>query len=68
MTQHQEFSIWMSKVEFYLESMIKKSPPEFESYDYRGDFNRGVLPETTAMRVITRRKSWKIAISENTDQ
>ena len=54
MDRNQEFSIWMSKVEFYLESMIKKSSPEFESYDYRGDFNRGILPETTAILIIQR--------------
>jgi hypothetical protein len=59
MTENHEFSIWMSKVEFYLESMIKKSSREFESYDYRDDFNRGFLPESTATRVIKRSRNDK---------
>jgi hypothetical protein len=59
MDRNQEFSIWMSKVEFYLESMIKKSSPEFESYDYHGDFKRGVLPEETATIIIQRSRKWQ---------
>jgi hypothetical protein len=59
MTENQEFSIWMSRVEFYLESMVKKSLTLLKSYDYRDDFNKGFLPEETATRVIQRSRKWQ---------
>ena len=50
----EKFQYWMSKVEHQLQMMLKKSPAEFDAYNYQGDYLAGVKPEVTAIRVIRR--------------
>jgi len=54
MTDEERFDRWKSRVELYLEQMIKKSSYEFPSYDYLADFKNNIPPNETAGRVIRR--------------
>jgi hypothetical protein len=54
MTDEERFQKWKSKVELYLEQMVKKSTYEFPSYDYLEDFKNRVPPNVTAGSVIRR--------------
>jgi hypothetical protein len=51
--EENRFDIWKSKVELYLEQMIKKSCNDFK-YDYERDFKNNISPNETAMRVVKR--------------
>jgi|GEM_PF-5385483 hypothetical protein len=52
MIQEQaEFELWKSRVEVYLEQMVKKSTDDFR-YNYLQDFNNNVPPSITATRVV----------------
>jgi hypothetical protein len=56
MDKDEKFNMWMSKVEHQLQMMLKKSPEEFDYYDYYGDYINNVRPEQTAGRVIRRNR------------
>lgn len=61
MTEDEAFNIWMSRVEIYLESMVKKSTNELNvRYDFLQDFKNNVQPEYTATLII--RKAYHRAI------
>jgi hypothetical protein len=52
MNSEDDFKIWMSRVEFYLELMVKKTTGDFNTYDYRNDYINNYEPEQTAIHVI----------------
>jgi hypothetical protein len=52
MTEYEDaFDIWKSRVDVYLEQMVKKSSGSFR-YDYLNDFKNNIPPEETATRAI----------------
>lgn len=56
MEKDEKFEYWMSKVEHQLLMMCKKTPAEFDYYDYYGDYVNNVRPENCAARVIRRNR------------
>jgi hypothetical protein len=50
--QEDAFDKWMSRVDIYLEQMVKKLSGDFH-YNYLQDFYNKVPPEITATRVIS---------------
>jgi len=52
MTEQEEaFDLWKSRVDVYLEQMVKKLSGDFR-YDFLKDFNDKIPPSVTATRVV----------------
>jgi hypothetical protein len=60
MIKDAKFEQWKSRVEFYLQLMVKKSLGDFDWYNYHQDYYDGVRPEHTATRVIQENTKTKI--------
>jgi hypothetical protein len=53
MDLHEDkFDKWMSRVELWLQQMVKKTSYELPEYDYHQDFTDDVPPQVTAARAI----------------
>jgi hypothetical protein len=51
--EQAKFEFWKSRVDIYLEQMVKKSSEDFR-YDYLHDFNNNIPPSITATRAMRR--------------